>query len=267
LIAKSQPLQFQDLAVNPEPSIPLKSSKGRRNQPLEISIEIKDDLFYADFGKGLNFLLHKRPSSEYNPLKKGSIRKHSKSNSSREHLNKLKGGMSSDATEREPSHLETNPIFFPSMLTTDISSESIFKTILDPDKSPYALSSYSCDDPKNPLRQPKHRNHEGSKENQEEQQQRLEHSCVVASKEWLDEDEALRIEPKPVLDPNGEFKSISLINITHPSLEETLDKINPRVINPRKILDNECHRHEIMETMFSPMDIHEESTLELEKED
>jgi hypothetical protein len=83
----------------------------------------------------------------------------------------------------------------------------------------------------------------------------------------LDKDEALRIEPKPVLDPNGEFKSIFLINITHPSLEETLDKINLRVTNPRKILDNECHRHGIIETIFSPMDIHEESTLELEKED
>jgi hypothetical protein len=48
--------------------------------PLEIPIEIKDDLFDADFGKSLNFLLHKGPSSEYNsnPLKKGSLRKHLK---------------------------------------------------------------------------------------------------------------------------------------------------------------------------------------------
>ena len=51
-------------------------------------------------------------------------------------------------------------------------------------------------------------------------------------------------------DRNGELKSISLINMTHSSLEETLDKINPRVTNPSEILD-----------------IHEESTLELEKED
>ena len=29
------------------------------------------------------------------------------------HLEKLKGGMSSDAIEGEPSHLETNPIFLP----------------------------------------------------------------------------------------------------------------------------------------------------------
>ena len=51
-------------------------------------------------------------------------------------------------------------------------------------------------------------------------------------------------------DPKGELKSISLINMTHPSLEEALDKINPRVTNPRENLD-----------------IHEESTLELERED
>ena len=81
--------------------------------------------------------------------------------------------------------------------------------------------------------------------------------------------ETLRLEPKP--DPKGEIKSISLINMTHLSLEETLDKINPRVTNLGEILDNkvsnECHRHGIMETMFPPIDVHEESPLELEKED
>ena len=63
------------------------------------------------------------------------------------------------------------------------------------------------------------------------------------------------------LDPNGELKSISLINITHPSLEEALDKTNLRITNPREILDNkitnESHRHGMVETIFSPMDIHE----------
>ena len=48
-------------------------------------------------------------------------------------------------------------------------------------------------------------------------------------------------------------------------------KINPRVTNIRKILDNkmtnECHRYGMMETMFPPIDIHEETTLESEKED
>ena len=64
----------------------------------------------------------------------------------------------------------------------------------------------------------------------------------------MDKAKTLRIEPNP--DPKGELKSIPLINMTHPSLEKALDKINPRVTNPREILD-----------------IHEESTLELEKED
>ena len=59
--------------------------------------------------------------------------------------------------------------------------------------------------------------------------------------------------------------------MTHPSLEEALDKINPRVTNPWEILDNkmfnECHRHGIMGTIFPPIDTHEETPLELEKED
>ena len=85
----------------------------------------------------------------------------------------------------------------------------------------------------------------------------------------MDKAESLRIEPIP--DPKDELKSISLINMTYPSLEEAIDKINTRVTNPWEILDNkvsnECNRHGMMETMFSSMDIHEESTLELEKED
>jgi hypothetical protein len=54
-------------------------------------------------------------------------------------------------------------------------------------------------------------------------------------------------------------------------MDEALDKINPRVTNPREILDNkmtnECHRHGMIETMLPPIEIHGESTLELEKED
>ena len=52
-------------------------------------------------------------------------------------------------------------------------------------------------------------------------------------------------------------------------MDEALDKINPRVTNPREILDNkmtnECHRHGMIETMLLPIDIHKESTLELER--
>ena len=66
----------------------------------------------------------------------------------------------------------------------------------------------------------------------------------------MDKDEALWVESKLGLDPNDELKSTSLINMTHPSLEEALEKITLRVFNPRKILH-----------------IQEETSLELEKED
>ena len=107
MIAKSQPLHFQDLAINPKTSTPQDPPKEEEIQPLEIPF--KDDLFYADFGKSL--LIHKRPSSEYNsnPLKKGSLRKHPYSHIG--HQKEFKDGMSSDAIEEEPSHVEDNPIF------------------------------------------------------------------------------------------------------------------------------------------------------------
>ena len=56
-------------------------------------------IFYADFGKSLNFLLHKRPSSEYNsnPIKKGSFRKRPYSHIG--HWEEHKGGMSSETIE------------------------------------------------------------------------------------------------------------------------------------------------------------------------
>jgi hypothetical protein len=62
LIAKSQPLQSQDLAVNLKPSI-------HQNPPREEEIQ--------PFGNSLNFRFHNRPSSEYNSnsLKKGSLKK------------------------------------------------------------------------------------------------------------------------------------------------------------------------------------------------
>ena len=152
--------------MNPEPSIPQNPLREEGIPPLEIPVEIKDDLFYADFGKSLNFLLHKRPSSEYNsnPLKKGSLRKHPYSHVG--HWEELKDGMSSDVIEVEPSHLEAIPVLSPSMLTTDTS----FEPILDPDDPPDVLFPESHDDSRNPLRRPKYRSHGGHKEDQKEQQ-------------------------------------------------------------------------------------------------
>jgi hypothetical protein len=47
--------------------------------------------------------------------------------------------MSSEPIEGESSHLEAISIFFPSMLTLDVS----FKPTLDPDDFPYDLSTKS----------------------------------------------------------------------------------------------------------------------------
>jgi hypothetical protein len=70
---------------------------------LEIPVEIKEDLFDADFGRTLNS--HKRSSSEYNsnPLKKGSLRKRPYSHI--RHWEEFNDGISSDAIEGELSHL------------------------------------------------------------------------------------------------------------------------------------------------------------------
>jgi hypothetical protein len=77
LIAKLESLKSQDLAINPDPSVPQNPNPLREKecQPFEISYE--DDLFDADFGNSLNFRFCKGPSSDYNsnPLKKGSLRK------------------------------------------------------------------------------------------------------------------------------------------------------------------------------------------------
>ena len=87
--------------------------------------------------------------------------------------------MSSETIEGEPSYLEAIPILSPSMPILDVSSEHISKPIVDPDDPSYALSSKSYDDPINPLRHPKHRSHEGQKDDQEEQWHWLE--CIKNS--------------------------------------------------------------------------------------
>ena len=50
LIAKSNPLHPHDLAINPKPSIPQNPPREEEIPPLEILVEIKDDLFDTDFG-------------------------------------------------------------------------------------------------------------------------------------------------------------------------------------------------------------------------
>jgi hypothetical protein len=53
LIAKSQPLQSQGLAINPNPSISQNSPREEEIQLFKTSCE--DDLFDANFGNSLNF--------------------------------------------------------------------------------------------------------------------------------------------------------------------------------------------------------------------
>ena len=84
--------------------------------------------------------------------------------------------MTSNAIEGEPSHLEATPILSPSIPTLVVLFESISQPVLDPDDPSYALSPKSHDDPRNQLRQPKYRNHEDRKDDQEEQRQWLE--CI-----------------------------------------------------------------------------------------
>jgi hypothetical protein len=70
LIAKSQLIQSQHLAIDPKPSIPQNPLREEEIPPLESS-----NLSDTD---GLDFQFHKKPSSEYNsnPLQKGSLIKH-----------------------------------------------------------------------------------------------------------------------------------------------------------------------------------------------
>jgi hypothetical protein len=58
----------------------------------------------------------------------------------------------------------------------------------------------------------------------------IKNSDDIAKFYWKDKEEALW--SKLGQDSNGELKSISSINMTHPSLEEDLDKTNIRDTHP-----------------------------------
>jgi hypothetical protein len=75
------------------------------------------------------------------------------------------------------------------MPTLDVLSEPIFQPIIDPYDSSYALSPKSHDDPRNPSRQPNHRNHEDYKDGQEEQRQWQEciKNCLEYTKNTVDD--------------------------------------------------------------------------------
>jgi hypothetical protein len=100
------------------------------------------EILSNDLERSINFPLHERPFSAYslNLFKKGSLWKLFKSNPFEGYLERLKDGMSSDAIEGEQSHLESTPIFSLSMPPLDMKFEPIFKHVLDPYESSYALS-------------------------------------------------------------------------------------------------------------------------------
>jgi len=100
------------LAIHPKLVIPQNPQREEVILPLQI--------LSNDFGRSLNFLLHKRYFSAYSlNLQKRSLRKLFKSDPLEEYLGRLKDGKSSDAIVGEQNHLENNPIFSPSMPTLD----------------------------------------------------------------------------------------------------------------------------------------------------
>jgi hypothetical protein len=127
------------------------------------------EILSNDFGRSINFSLHKRPFSTYslNLLKKRSLWKFFKLNPFEGHLERLKDGMSSDAIEGEQSHQKSTTILSLSMPPLDMK----FEPIVDPYDSSYVLSPETHDDPRNPPRHLKHRIHQDHKEDREEHHQ------------------------------------------------------------------------------------------------
>jgi hypothetical protein len=203
-IATLQTFQPHDLAIHPKPATLQNPLREEEILPLEI-------LSNDDFGRSINFLLHKRHFSTYslNLLKKGSLRKLFKSNPFEGYLKILKDGMLSDVIEGERNHLESTPIFSPSMSSPDVKFDPIFKPILDPYDSPYALPPKTHGDPRNPPRYPMYRNHLDHKKDREEQHQWLKsikNLCAIAI-ECVDEalyETSSRGNPREILDIYGE---------------------------------------------------------------
>jgi hypothetical protein len=176
LIAKSQLLQSQDLAINPGPPISQNAKEGE-TQPLQFPFEIENDFFFdADCGNTLNSHFQKIPTRKHNlnPLKKGSPRKLPKptsshtSNSYVGQQEKFKDGIACEAIEGETSNLEIIPNLSSSMPTTNIYFEPIFKPNLDPNDPPYESFDDPIIDSGDPLIHPKHGSHEGYKSDLEE---------------------------------------------------------------------------------------------------
>ena len=216
LIARSQPLQSQTLAIDPKPSIP-------QNSPREEGIPTLNLLDT----EGLDFSFHKRISSIHNsnPFNDGSLRECSGS-----YYEKVKDDISS---EGELSHIE-NSIFPPSMFTSS-------KSILDLRDSSYPSPFQSHEDPSNSPRRPIHRSHEDHMDGIsckaiERELSHIEDSIsspilITSSKwlecvEWMDKEEALMDSD---LGSISDVESLTPLEYEiHPSIEEDIDGTNPR---------------------------------------
>jgi len=209
-IAKSQPFQSQDLAIDPKPSIPQNSLREGVIPTLDPS----------NVG-GLDFWFHKRLSSRdnLNSCKKGCLKECPDS-----YYEEVEDGITSDAIEAELSHIE-NSIFSPSMF---LNHEPISKPIIDLVDSSYPLHSPSYDDPSN---QPNHRSHEDHEDDQE--MLRLWQECV----EWMGKEETLMLSNLGSIS-NGESLTPFEDNI-HPSMEENQDETNLGEISNIQIGDED----------------------------
>jgi len=155
-----------DLAIHPKLVVLQNSLREEEILPLEI-------FFNDDFGRSINFPLHKISFSAYslNFSRRDLLESVPNLIPLKGYLERLKDGKSSDAIVG--SHLEDNPILSPSMPTLDDFYEPIIEPILDPDESSNALSPKPPDDLRNPSTHPTHRNHVDHKEDREEQHQWL----------------------------------------------------------------------------------------------
>jgi len=98
------------LAIHPKSVVLQSPQREEVILPLEI--------LSNEFGRSLNFLLHKISFSAYSlNLQKRSLRKLSKSDPLERYLGRLKDGKFSDAIVGEQNHVEDNHIFSPSMPT------------------------------------------------------------------------------------------------------------------------------------------------------
>jgi len=242
-IARSQPLQSQTLAIDPNPSIPQNSLRVEGIPTLNLSDT-----------DGLDFWFHKRPSSRdnSNPCNNGSLRECRGSC-----YEEVEDGISS---EGELNHIE-NSIYSPSMFTNS-------KSILDLRDPSYPSPFQSHDDPSNPSKRSYLRSHKDHEDDMlsnaiEGELSHIEDSIIslvlitnskwLECVEWKDKEEALMDSD---LGSISDVESLTAFEYEiHPSIEEDIDGTNPRETLNSQIRDEDnINEHGIyfIATSFTP---------------